>query len=351
MCLKGEHVMKKRLSAFLSVTLAMLMAVTGAFFMPVKAVAATEITFEGKATDKTTADTLYLQTSGGTVEIKVDSNTDTSEAKFIFKGDKVTAECYRGDDEYWHASKLKGGNKSENADVDKGKSSTVRGKIAKGTTSSKIYLKTNSGTMEIKIDESTDLSKVRYLVLDQKVEIVCARGSDAYMHAISVANSEGSGSMSTINAKGTEISGKVVKGTTTSNLILKTSDGTKEYVLDVATDATECRVLIPDEHITAFYYKGKDDKNHISKLINDDDSCASKVETDSNTNAVVSGRVTSETTEEILFLELSNGVMQIKLDSSTNFSRCPVIVHNTNLKVECERGNDGYYHAKSIIVG
>ncbi|MBR4671452.1 MAG: hypothetical protein IKO84_12725 [Butyrivibrio sp.] len=343
--------MKKSLSAFLSVTLAVLMGLAAALFMPITAKAAMEITFEGKATDKTTGDVLYLQTSGGTVEIKIDSNTDTSEAKFIFKGDKVIADCYRGDDEYWHASKVKSDNKSENADVDKGKSSTVRGKIAKGTTSSKIYLKTNSGTMEIKVDESTDLSKVKYLVIDKKVEIVCARGSDAYMHAISVSDSEGGGSMSTINAKGTEISGKVVKGTTTSNLILKTSDGNKEYVLDVATDATECRVLIPDEHITAFYYKGNDSKYHISKLINDDDNCASTVETDKNTNAVVSGRVTSETTEEILFLELSNGIMEIKLDSTTNFSRCPVIVHNTNLKVECERGNDGYYHAKSIIVG
>lgn len=351
MYLKGENVMKKSLSAFLSVTLAMLMGLAGAFLIPVDANAATEITFEGKASDRTTGDILYLQTSGGTVEIKIDSDTDTSEAKFIFKGDKITADCYRGSDEYWHASKIKGASKSENSEVDKGKSSTVRGKIAKGTNSSMIYLKTNSGTMEIKVDDSTDLSKVKYLVIDKKVEIVCARGSDAYMHAISVADSEGSGSMSSINAKGTEISGKVVRGTTTSKLILKTSDGTKEYILDVATDATECRVLIPDEHITAFYYKGNDSKEHISKIINDDDSCAAKVETDPNTNAVVSGRVTSETTEEILFLELSNGIMELKLDPSTNFSRCPVIVHDTKLKVECERGNDGYYHAKSIIVG
>ncbi len=342
--------MKKGISTFLSATLMMLLVLTGILAIPVKAYAATEITFTGKVGENTTAEKLCLSTSGGTVEIKIDSQTDTSEAKFLMKGDKIIADCYRGDDEYWHASKLKADSKSEDADVDKDKKSTVVGRIAKGTTSSKIYLKAKDGTMEIKVDGSTDLSGIRYLVLDQKVEIECARGSDAYMHAISVRPAGSGSSSADIEAKGTEVTGRVEKGTTTSTLKLKTSGGTMDFILDLATDATECRVLIPGQKITAYYYRGSDSWNHISKIVNDSNSRASKANCDANTNVVVSGRVTSETTENTISFETSSGIMEIKLDSETNFSRCPVVVYNTKLKIECERGDDGYYHAKAVIL-
>ena len=99
---------------------------------PVKTKAA-ETTFSGTVSDKTTSDILYLSTSGGTMEIKIDSSTQVSGTKLILPGSSITASCYRGSDEYWHASTLTGTAKVGKVTIDANNKATVKGTIAKGT--------------------------------------------------------------------------------------------------------------------------------------------------------------------------------------------------------------------------
>ena len=40
--------------------------------------------------------------------------------------------------------------------------------------------------MELRLDSSSSFSNCRVLVKGRQVVVVCARGSDAYMHAVSV---------------------------------------------------------------------------------------------------------------------------------------------------------------------
>ena len=129
---RGKNIMKKRISMILSVLLTLILILTTAFTYPVKTKAA-ENTFSGTVSDKTTSDILYLSTSGGTMEIKIDSSTQVSGTKLILPGSSITASCYRGSDEYWHASTLTGTAKVGKVTIDANNKATVKGTIAKGT--------------------------------------------------------------------------------------------------------------------------------------------------------------------------------------------------------------------------
>ena len=131
--------MRKINSLFLCLVMAFLFIVSGIALFPAKTIAA-EMTYSGTVSDKTTADKLYLSTSGGTVEIKLDGNTEIVNAKFLLPGNTVTANCYSGSDEYWHASKITGNSSVGKVAVDSSNKATVKGTIAKGTTEELLYL-------------------------------------------------------------------------------------------------------------------------------------------------------------------------------------------------------------------
>ena len=344
--------MKKINAIYLSVILLLSCVVLGLGRFPARAVAS-ETTYSGTVSDKTTADKLYLSTSGGTVEIKLDGNTEIVNARFLLPGNSVTANCYTGSDEYWHASKITGNSSVGKVAIDNSTKATVKGTIAKGTTEEMLYLVVDNGTMQIKIDESTDVSAVKFLIIGKTIQVVVARGSDAYMHALSISDVAGastsSGSSTGVAASGSGISGTVEKGTTTSLLYLNTSGGTMQIVLDLATDVSASRVLLPGQKVTVNFYRGSDAWNHASRIVNNSATAAPEVSLDSGARVTISGRVTGDTTENTLFLSTSGGVMQIKLDAATNFSRCPVLLLDKNVQVTCDRGSDEYYHAVSII--
>ncbi len=343
--------MKKINAIYISLILLLSCVVLGLVRYPAKTVAS-EYTYSGTVSDKTTADKLYLSTSGGTVEIKLDSSTELVNAKFLLPGNSVTANCYTGSDEYWHASKITGNSSAGKVAIDTSNKATVKGTIAKGTTEEMLYLVVDNGTMQIKIDESTDVSGVKFLIIGKTVQASVARGSDAYMHALSISDVAGastsSGSSTGVAASGSGVTGTVEKGTTTSLLYLNTSGGTMQIVLDLATDVSASRVLLPGQKITVNFYRGADAWNHASKIVNNTATAAPEVSLDSGARITVSGRVTGDTTENTLFLNTSGGVMQIKLDAATNFSKCPVLLLDKNIQVTCDRGSDEYYHAVSI---
>ena len=342
--------MKKINAIYLSLILLLTCVVLGLVRFPAKTAAA-EITYSGTVSDKTTADKLYLSTSGGTVEIKLDGNTEIVNARFLLPGNTVTANCFIGSDEYWHASKITGNSTVGKVAVDSSKKTTVKGTIAKGTTEEMLYLVVDNGTMQIKIDESTDVDNVKFLIIGKTVQVVVARGSDAYMHAISISDVAGSssGSSTGVAASGSGISGTVEKGTTTSLLYLNTSGGTMQIVLDLATDVSASRVLLPGQNVTVNFYRGSDAWNHASRIVNNTAKASDEVSLDPNSQFTVSGTVTGDTTENTLYLNTSGGVMQIRLDAATNFSKCPVLLLGKNVQVTCERGSDEYNHAVSIV--
>jgi len=347
--------MKKSLSATIGVLLTMVLVAIMGLSVPTVSKAA-ETTFSGTVSDKTTSEILYLTTSGGTMEIKLDSNTTISGTKLVLPGNTVSCSCYRGSDEYWHVSSISGSSQVGKVTLDASTKATVTGSIAKGTSEDLLYLVVDNGTMQIKMDDDTDLDDVTMLIIGKKVKVVVERGSDAYMHAISIADYGSSSSTSTStsttttssSSSGNTVSGTVEKGTTSSILYLSTSSGTMEFVLDLGTDASACRVLMPGQKITVSFYRGSDAWNHTSKLVNNSDTASSTATLDSSTQATITGTVDDDTDEGTLHLDTNDGVMEIRLDSNTNFSKCPVLLLNKSVTVVAQRGSDAYYHAVTI---
>ena len=343
--------MKRRLSALLSVILVSILVLTCVMLVP-KRTEAAEMTISGTVCDSTTSDMLYLKTSGGTMQIKLDSNTDTSGAKFLLPGNTLTCSIYTASDEYWHASKIVGVSSSGNVTVDTSNKATVKGTIAKGTSEELLYLVVTNGTMQIKLDSNTDISGCKYLIIGRTVSVTCARGSDAYMHALSI-NDVASSSATSVStgASGSAsggVTGTIDKGTTTSLLRLSTSAGTMEFVLDLATDITQCRAFIPGQSATVYFYRGDDAWNHVSKIVNNSSKASDNTNLDQSSQATVSGVVANNTDEGTIYLATDGGVMQIRMDSSTVFTKCPILLTGKNIQVTCMRGADEYFHAVSV---
>ena len=344
--------MKRRLSAFLSIMLTCAMVLACVIFVPAR-IEAAEMTVSGTVTDSTTSDVLYLNTSGGTMQIKLDANTDTSAAKFLLPGNTLTCSIYTASDEYWHASKIIGNTSSGNVTVDTSNKATVKGTIAKGTSEELLYLVVTNGTMQIKLDADTDISGCKYLIIGRTVNVVCARGSDAYMHALSisdVANYTASAVSSSGKVSANGVTGTIDKGTTTSMLRLSTSAGTMEFVLDLASDISQCRAMVPGQSATVYFYRGDDAWNHVSKIVNNSSRVSDAANLDQGSSATVTGTIVNNTDEGTIYLATDGGVMQIRIDSATSFTKCPILLIGKTAQVTCMRGSDEYFHATSVNI-
>ena len=145
-------------------------------------------TVEGTVMSGTTSELLLLSTKEGKMEIKLDSNTDTSGCKILLPDYKVSVSVSHGSDGYLHAVKITSNTQAAGVSVDTASAATIAGTIDKKTTGDVLYVNTPQGEMQIKLDGTTDMSNCKILMVGESYTIVCARGSDAYMHAISISS-------------------------------------------------------------------------------------------------------------------------------------------------------------------
>ena len=221
-----------------------LFLIFGMFIMPVgqlKVQAAEVIaTVEGTVMSGTTSELLLLSTKEGKMEIKLDSDTDTSGCKILLPDYKVYVSVSHGSDGYLHAVKITSNAQTTGVSVDTASAATVAGTIDKKTTGDVLYVNTPQGEMQIKLDGTTDMSGCKILMVGESYTIVCARGSDAYMHAISIS----SGVAANVASSFTPAPAGAVTASTTS-VIGTVNKKTKENLLYLATSGGEMQ--IPEE--------------------------------------------------------------------------------------------------------
>lgn len=310
-------------------------------------------TVTGTVGKETKDNLLYLTTSGGTMQIKIDSDTDMSGCRVILPGSSLTAEVYYGSDAYMHAAKITGGTVGPNVTVDRSNPSTVQGTITDGTTSELLYLSTSNGTMQIKLDTDTDMSGCRVIMLGKSVQISCARGSDAYMHALSVIDSASASASYSNNSSGSsssssasfsnypQTSGKLDEDSDLDRLIINDT----KYYIEPETDFSGCKAIINGRSVTVAYYKGLDGKNHAVAV---KDSSSTNATVSSNTIATVQGKITTDSKTDTLYFKTSDGVMQIRIDNSTNTSQSGVLYEGKTVKITVAHGSDEYLHAVTV---
>ena len=302
----------------------------------------------GTVGTQTTDSVLYLSTSAGNMVIKLDSTTDTSTCKVLIPGKTVYATCYRGSDAYMHASKLSNGDEPSNVVVNTASTSAVNGTIATGTTDSLIYFSTSAGTMQIKLDSSTDTSTCGVLTIGKSVQITCGRGSDAYMHAVKITNYGASAGTVTVNGVTMpNITGTVAQNTSSKYLYLSTGGGMMELKVDSTTDISGCKAIIPSQSVSVACYRGADAYMHAARIVSNETDTSKAATINSSSTVTVTGLVSSGTTPYIMYLSTSGGMMQIRLDSSTNMNGSPVVLGET-VQATLGYGSDYYHHALSV---
>ena len=304
-------------------------------------------TVYGTILSGTTSELLRLSTKQGNMEIKLDSGTDTSACKILLPGKEVSVSVSRGSDAYLHAVKITTDRPTSTATLDSSTTVTVSGTIGDKTTEELIYLKTNQGEMQIKLDPTTNLSGTPFLVLGKTYEITCARGSDAYMHAVTISDKAAATGQLGNNSAYMSVTGTVKDSTKETLLYLSTNEGEMQFVIDNSADTSSGMVLTPGRKITVYFYRGTDAYLHAAGLVGEKDS-PSSVTLDSAV-ITVTGTVDGRSDQNMLYLNTPQGVMELKLDTVKNLNNCKVLIRGKKYYCKlftwfrCLSACDGYY--------
>lgn len=324
-------------------------------------------TVEGTVLSETTGELLHLSTKEGKMEIKLDSNTDASGCKLLLTGEKISVSVSGGSDGYLHAVKISSDVKTPGISIDSSTTANVTGVIDAKSNSEILFFDTQYGEMELKLDASTDISACSMLVAGKTYEITCARGSDAYMHALTIKDSDASVkvaggtviNVSTLTpAPATaldssvvtmSVSGTVSDKTKENLLYLSTKEGEMQFVIDSKTDSRNGLVLMPDTKLTVTFYHGSDAYLHAA-VIKGESRNALSTTLDHSSKATVTGTILKKTTENKLFLDTRYGEMELKMDAIDldDVKGCKVLVEDKKITITCERGADAYMHVTGI---
>ncbi len=243
-------------------------------------------TVSGTISEKSKDGVLYVQTSQGEMQIKLDATTDMSGCSVLVADKTYQITCVRGSDAYMHATAI---TDSSGAGLGSGSTAstvpassltpapespvgvdttTVTGTVNKKTTSDLLYLETSYGEMQIKIDQNTDSRGGLFLVPDRKLSVAVYRGSDAYMHAATIVGAKESVIPVTVDASSPATVTGTVGGKSTENILfLKTGDGEMELKMDTVRSITGCKVLIKDRKVTVTCSRGSDAYMHALDII------------------------------------------------------------------------------------
>lgn len=347
--------MKKRKNVKLYITVCL---VLGMVMLPINQlkVQADEVaaTVQGTILPGTTSELLKLSTKEGDMEIKLDSGTDTSACKILLPDKKISVSLSHGSDGYLHAVRITTDAQAPAVTLDSSTAATVTGTIGDKTTSDVLYFNTAQGEMQIKLDTTTNMSGCSVLVVDKTYSITCVRGSDAYMHAVSISDMAAAGvsaltpaPANTVNVATASVTGKVADSTKENLLYLSTDGGEMQMVIDSSTDTRNGMVLTSGNRLTVSFYHGSDAYLHAVNIVGVKDS-VSAAEIDASATATVTGTVGSKSNENLLYLDTPQGEMQLKLDAVNSINNCKVFVSGKKLTVTCARGSDAYMHAIDI---
>lgn len=321
-------------------------------------VQAEEVTVGGTVMSGTTSEVLLLSTKEGKMEIKIDGGTDTSNCKVLLPDKKINVTVSHGSDGYLHAVKITSGVQKTAASVDSSTTATIVGTLSDKSQEDILYINTAQGEMQIKLDPNTNMSGCVVLVVGNKYTISCARGSDAYMHAVSIFDGYTSGAAgassaltpapkSIVTAATTAVSGTVSEKTKENLLYLSTKEGEMQIVIDENTDSRSGMILTTGRNVTAYVYHGQDAYMHAATIVASKDSVKA-AGVDTTSLSTVKGTVGGKSDENKLYLDTQQGQMELKLDNVRSVVGCKVLINGRSVTVTCARGSDAYMHAVDI---
>lgn len=317
------------------------------FFQMSASAAEVIATVQGTVKSGTTSEMLLLDTPQGKMEIKIENATDTTAGKLLLPGQAVTVDVTGGSDGYLHAAKIVSDTQIGNVTVDTKNTATITGKLTGDTKDNKLHFDTPQGRMVIILDSTTSMGGCAFLVLGNTYSVVCGRGSDAYMHAISISDTTASSSSvnNGDNSAYLSVNGKVEK-IKEGRLYLSTNEGTMQFIIDNTANTLKGMMFLPGRKLRVSFYNGSDAYLHAVAVTGERSSSSASVNSSAPLTAV--GTVNKKSTEDMLYLDTPQGQMEIKLDSISSLNNCKFLTQDMKVSVSCGSGSDAYLHALSI---
>lgn len=324
-------------------------------------------TVQGSVMTGTTSSLLKLSTQEGMMEIKIDSGTDASGCKILLPGRSVGVSVNHGTDGYLHAVTITAGTQVQSITLDSSTNVTVTGTINNKSGDSILYVDTAQGEMQIKLDQATDMSGCSMLVVDRTYAITCARGSDAYLHAVSIADSlqgnvsgASSGASSptgssqspspetVVTAERSTVTGTVDSKTREDLMYLSTAYGEMQIVIDNNTDSRNGMFIMPGRTMIVSVYHGSDAYMHAAVIMGSKET-VQPASVDTSAASTVTGTVNARSNENMLYLQTQYGEMELKLDTVRSMTGYKVLTADRKVTVTCARGSDAYMHVLDIV--
>ncbi len=319
-------------------------------------------TVQGSVMAGTTSDLLKLSTQEGMMEIKIDKGTDASGCKVLLPGRNVGVSVNHGTDGYLHAVTITAGTQTQSVTLDSSTNLTVTGTINEKSDDSILYVNTAQGEMQIKLDPVTDMSGCSMLIVNKTYSITCARGTDAYLHAVSIADSvqanvasvsstavssQSPSPENVVTAERSTVTGTVDSKTREDLLYLSTSYGEMQIVIDNNTDSRNGMFIMPGRTMIVSVYHGSDAYMHAAVIMGSKET-VQPASVDTSSTSTVTGTVNARSNENMLYLQTQYGEMELKLDTVRSMTGYKVLTADRKVTVTCARGSDAYMHALDI---
>jgi len=314
------------------------------------------VTVTGKVDEGSTSSLINLTTSDGQMKVKIDSNTDLSKSLGMAVGSRVTATVGYGSDAYMHAIRIVSGEVKSG-----GSYATAKGTLVDGSWKEVIKLRADGKTTTYYVDDTTDMSQAPLLLPNRIVTISYYEGTDGKRHAASVkdegesASSKSSSKSSSDSSSKTRSDTVIVTGkigdNSRSNLIYLKIDGNDEMMQikpDSNCDMSRSKILIPGNTVKAEIYRNDDDGYMHAVAFTAEYRLDGDANVDKNEPMTVTGKVSSGSNANIINLNIDGEIMKIRLDSTTDYSKCRVIKSDKTIRVSIGYGDDAYMHAISI---
>lgn len=230
---------------------------------------------------------------------------------------------------------------------------TVSGTVISAKQGNVIEFKTSDGTMLLKLDSNSDLSKCKNLMPGRNLVITITYGNDEYWH---IKNVKEGANVSTAKVDTSNISTVtgIAKRVDSNNILyFSTSNGEMQIKLDPTTDFSGCTALIGENSYVVKCAYGSDAYMHATAISDGNTSNATTYQTTTSSGAstnvtaeaTVTGTIGAKSTSSILVLDTKEGQMQIKLDQYNGPLR--ILVAGKTCTVGINYGNE-YWHAVSI---
>lgn len=146
------------------------------------------------------------------------------------------------------------------------------------------------------------------------------------------------------------VTGTVMSDSTDDVMLLSSSGQTMKLRLDSGSKGTNLSAIVPGFSYSVSLYLGTDGYNHVASITNlagNDAGNGRNVNTAKTVN--VSGTITEARCGYLKLKDASGSVMTIRLDTTTDVSKCRILRTGRKIKVTCAYASDGYLHATALV--